>query len=142
MNRRLREIMEYKAGGNQAEFAAFMGWSPQYLHNLLRDGGSVGIRPVINLLERIPNLNARWLLLGEGAMLSSGADAAKDHLLRLLTLEKYMPAMSPEELRQLTDEGRTDFPPEDIARWQATLDARHNNINSIMQRSCKPPIAK
>lgn len=142
MNARLREIMEYKAGGNQAEFAAFMGWSPQYLHNLLKDGGSIGIRPVVNLLEKIPNLNARWLLLGEGAMLSSGVDTAKNHLLRLLTLEKYMPAMSPEELRQLTEEGRTDFPTETIARWQATLDTRHNNINSAIQRSCKPPTVK
>lgn len=40
MNTRLRKIIDYKTGGNQAEFAALMGWKPQYLFRLLKgDGG-------------------------------------------------------------------------------------------------------
>lgn len=142
MNRRLREIIAYKTNGNQAQFAALMEWTPQYLANLLRDGGSIGIRPVVALLQRIPEIDARWLLLGEGAMVSSGVDAAKEHLLRLLSLEKYMPVMSPEELRMLTEDGFTDFSDSDIQRWSELLAAKQHKINSAIQRSCIPPTAR
>ena len=44
-----------------------MGWKPQYLNNIL-SGNSIGLSPIISLLTNYPNLNARWLLLGEGEM--------------------------------------------------------------------------
>lgn len=143
MNSRLRQLIDYATNGNQAEFAALMGWTPQYLFRLIKGESGIGIRPVIALLEKFPALNARWLLLGEGVMLSSGVDAAKEHLLRLLSLEKYMPVMSAEELRQLTIDGRTDFPEDTIAHWQELLCKRENFINSAIQRStiCKHPTA-
>ena len=99
MNSRLLEFIQYKTGGKQAEFADIMGWSPQYLHKLLKEGG-IGIRPIISLLEKFPELDARWLLLGEGAMITTGASEVKQHLLRLLEIERYMPVMTPEELRK------------------------------------------
>ena len=85
MNERLLQFIQYKTGGKQAEFADMMGWSPQYLHKMLKEGG-IGIRPIVALLEKFPELNARWLLLGEGAMISTGADAVKTHLLRIWCL--------------------------------------------------------
>lgn len=51
MNNRLLEFIQYKTGGKQADFAELMGWSPQYLHKLLKEGG-IGIRPIISLLQR------------------------------------------------------------------------------------------
>ena len=45
-----------------------LGWSPQYLHNML-NGDSFGIQPVTALLKKFPELNARWLILGEGVMI-------------------------------------------------------------------------
>lgn len=122
MNERLLQFIQYKTGGRQADFAELMGWSPQYLHKMLKEGG-IGIRPVIALLGKFPELNARWLLLGEGAMLNTGAGALKARLLRLLELEKYMPVMSPEELRGLED-GRTEFGDEAVARWKELLAGR------------------
>lgn len=144
MNTRLRQIIEYTTGGNQAEFAALMGWKPQYLFRLLKGDGGIGIRPVVALLEKFPELNARWLLLGEGAMVSSGVDAAKQHLLRLLSLEKYMPVMSAEQLRQLTVDGRTDFDPEIISYWEELLHRRNEYVNNAIKRSsiCNPPTHK
>ena len=65
MNNRLRQIIEYATGGNQTEFAALMGWSPQYLSRLILGQGGIGIRPIVALLEKFPDINARWLLLGE-----------------------------------------------------------------------------
>ena len=87
MNNRLLEFIQYKTGGRQVDFAEAMGWSPQHLHKMLKDG-IIGIRPIIALLEKYPELNARWLLLGEGAMITTGADGIKQHLLRLLEIEK------------------------------------------------------
>lgn len=135
MNERLLQFIQYKTGGKQAEFAELMGWSPQYLHKLLKEGG-IGIRPIVALLEKFPELNARWLLLGEGAMLNTGADAVKSHLLKLLELEKYMPVMTPDELRLLED-GQTDFDAETIIRWEELLSERSKKINDRFDAAYK-----
>lgn len=144
MNHRLQRIVEFKTGGNQAEFAALMGWKPQYLFRLLKGDSGIGIRPVVALLEKFPELNARWLLLGEGAMVSSGVDEVKEHLLRLLSLEKYMPVMSAEQLRLLTVEGHTDFDAATLAQWEELLRRRDDFVSNAIKRSalCNPPTAK
>lgn len=135
MNERLLQFIQYKTGGKQAEFADMMGWSPQYLHKMLKEGG-IGIRPIVALLEKFPELNARWLLLGEGAMLNTGADAVKSHLLKLLELEKYMPVMTPDELR-LLEEGQTDFDAETIIRWEELLSECRKKINDRFDAAYK-----
>lgn len=135
MNERLLQFIQYKTGGKQAEFAELMGWSPQYLHKLLKEGG-IGIRPIVALLEKFPELNARWLLLGEGAMLNTGADAVKSHLLKLLELEKYMPVMTPDELRLLED-GQTDFDADTVIRWEERLADRSKKINDRFNAAYK-----
>lgn len=135
MNNRLLELIQYKTSGKQAEFAEFMGWSPQYLHKMLKEGG-IGIRPTISLLEKFPELNARWLLLGEGAMITSGADEVKQRLLRLLEIEKYMPVMSPDELREL-QEGKSIFDASTIARWEQLLEERNKKIQDRFDAAYK-----
>ena len=127
MNTRLLEFIQYKTSGNQAEFAKVIGWSPQYLNKLLKEGG-IGIRPIIALLEKFPELDARWLLLGEGAMITTGADEVKRHLFRLLEIEKYMPVMTPEELREI-QEGRSEFDAATVERWSQLLADRDEQIN-------------
>ena len=71
MNNRLLDIIKYETGGRQKDFAAAMGWTPQYLTKLLK-GENFGITPVKTLLEKLPEINARWLLLGQGEMLEMG----------------------------------------------------------------------
>lgn len=144
MNYRLRTLIDIKTGGNQSEFAALMGWSPQYLFRLLKGESGIGIRPVVALLEKFPELNARWLLLGDGAPFSCGVDAAKEHLYRLLSLEKYMPVMSANQLRQLTIEGFTDFPADVVAHWEELLRRRSEFVSNAINRStlCNQPTAK
>ena len=112
-----------------------MGWKPQYLFRMLKGESGIGIRPVVALLEKFPELNARWLLLGEGTMVSSGVDKAKEHLLRLLSLEKYMPVMSAEQIRLLTVEGRTDFDATTIAHWEEQLRRRDGYVSNSIKRS-------
>ena len=136
MNRRLGKLVAYLCGGKKAEFADRMGWSPQYLNRLLSDSGSMGLRPVITLLERIPGLNARWLLLGEGQMMADATAGVRDKLLRILDLERYIPVMTEEEVRMLAD-GKTDFPADTVARWQTDLDIRKEKVDARFREAYK-----
>lgn len=113
-----------------------MGWSPQYLNRLLSDSGSMGLRPVITLLERIPGLNARWLLLGEGQMMADATAGVRDKLLRILDLERYIPVMTEDEVGMLAD-GKTDFPADTVARWQTDLDIRKEKIDARFREAYK-----
>lgn len=133
---RLLDIIQYKTSGKQAEFAEIMGWSPQYLNRLTKGESGIGIRPIISLLEKFPELNARWLLLGDGAMITSGADEMKRRLLRLLEIEKYMPVMTPDELRCVTD-GKYDFDENTVKNWDLLLNKRNKEINDRFSAAYK-----
>lgn len=150
MNTRLFEIIKYKTGGRQTEFAALMGWSPQYLTKLLR-GDGFGIQPVLAVLSNLPEINARWLLLGEGEMLLDSKYTEirmtmYDMMKRILDMEKYMPVMAPEELRKfersILGKDMPDFSPETVDKWDALLKEREKEINerfkSAIEKSKKP----
>ena len=138
MNSRLQEIIKYKTGGRKTAFAELMGWTPQYLAKLL-NGENFGLQPVLSILERLPEINARWFLFGDGNMLEAGKlfDLQREtmaHIQDLLDLDKYIPYMSPEELHQfeeaLTTGRKPVFSPETLSGWQERLDARKNEINA------------
>lgn len=121
MNDRLLQFIKY-AAGKQSVFADLMGWDRQYLSKLVR-GVGLGITPVVSVLEKFPDLNARWLLLGSGEMLSSmSAEArpevssARRFLTQAVSLARFFPVMTPEELAEYTA-GRTEFTPATISRW-------------------------
>ncbi len=121
MKSRLRLIIEIKTGGNQAEFGSLMGWSPQYLCRMLRGDTAIGLRPVITMLAKLPDLNARWLILGQGCPFTTALDAASSHLHRLQALAPFTAAMTPSQLRLYTQEGFTDFPSDDLSQWASLL---------------------
>ena len=68
MNTRLLQIIDYKTAGSRKDFAELCGWSRPYLSKLLR-GESIGLAPVCTILATFPDIDARWLLLGEGEMI-------------------------------------------------------------------------
>ena len=151
MNNRLSEIIKYKTGGRQTRFANFMGWSPQYLSKLVR-GKDFGIAPVIALLQRLPEINARWLLLGDGSMLhdeklSEVHATVQSHILSILELEKFLPVMTPEEVRQFEQmcigKTQSQFTTDQINVWQERLSERKRIINEKFNDAlCKQPKAK
>lgn len=124
MNNRLLEIIKYATNGKQVEFANIMGWKPQYITKCLREG--MGIKPIIALLEKFPELNARWLILGEGTMLDASIEGVKKHLMHLLQIEKYMPVMTADEQQRML--AGEEFNEEDILRWQDLLDKKNEDI--------------
>ena len=138
MNNRLIEIIKYKTGGRQKEFAEMLGWTPQYLAKLLK-GENFGITPVVRIVSTLPEINARWLLVGDGDML----DAPKytdirrvmlDNMLTVLDMEKYMPVMTPDELwvyeQTVTGNRKPDFSPVQVAKWQGLLNERNDKLSA------------
>lgn len=157
MNNRLSDIIKYKTGGKQKAFAELLGWTPPYLAKLLR-GDNFGLQPVLTILEKLPEINARWLLLGDGNMLNddkvSGLRrAAVSRMESMLMLDRFLPVMSPDELHRfeavLSGKEYPDFSDEDVARWEALLDERRQSldarVNDAIAKSltpCKHPKVK
>lgn len=122
MNSRLLLFIKY-ACGRQSVFAERMGWERQYLSKLTR-GIGLGITPVVAILQKFPELDARWLLLGEGEMLRPAVSecrpnltAARDRIARSLELARFLPFMSDAELSDFAS-GKLDFPASASARWR------------------------
>lgn len=129
MKNRLLDLIKYKTGGRQNKFAELLGWTPQYLGKLLR-GENFGLSPVLTLLEKLPEINARWLLLGEGSMLTDDKVMGLrretfSRVQSILMYERFLPVMSPDEIRRfegvLQGKEWPDFSDDDVARWEALL---------------------
>lgn len=65
---RIAELIACKTGGSRTLFAHKVGWSKQRLTNILA-GKGIGLATVEALLRTFPDLNARWMIMGEGYML-------------------------------------------------------------------------
>lgn len=157
MNNRLMDVIRYKTGGRQKPFAEFMGWTPPYLAKLLR-GENFGLQPVLSLLEKLPEINARWLLLGQGSMLNDDKvfglrRETYSRVQSILMFDRFLSVMSPDEMfrfeQVLQGKSYPDFSDEEVARWegllaekQQTLDARVEDAISKSVTPCKPPKVK
>lgn len=157
MNDRLQEIIKYKTGGHQTAFANLLGWTPQYLAKLLR-GDNFGLQPVLSILEALPEINARWFLLGKGDMLEIGKlfDLQREtlsHIQELLDLDKYIPYMTAEEIHYFEEAVKIGqkpvYSPDTLLRWQGQLSERENDLNAKFTAAnnksnaiCKQKIAK
>ena len=137
MNNRLLEIIRYKTGGKKKEFAEVLGWTPQYLAKLLK-GENLGLTPVKSIVEKLPEINARWFLTGEGEMIDSTKYTSirktmLSNMLSVLDVEKYMPVMTPAELHdfeQIIKGGKKpDFSPDMVDKWERLLSEREDEIN-------------
>lgn len=137
MKDRLQKIVDYKTGGKQTAFAKMLGWTPQYLQKLL-SGGNFGLQPVITLLSRFSDINARWLLLGEGTMLCPDAyidirQEVYSHIQGILELERFLPYMNPDELRDFEKAVINGimpvYSPDKIAEWQRLANERETELN-------------
>lgn len=157
MNERLLEIIRYKTGGRQNAFAELMGWSPQYLAKLVK-GDNFGLQPVLAILSAFPEINARWFLFGQGSMLEVGMlfdlqRQAMSHIQSLLDLDKYIPVMTGEEIREFEEalkSGRyPNFSPDTLSDFEKRLTDRNDKVNVIFTQAtaksdslCKPKTPK
>lgn len=146
MNNRLRQIIKYKTNGRQKEFAELVGWKPQYLGKLLH-GDNFGLQPVLAILTALPEINARWFLLGQGSMLYDeyrASDLHKEtiaHIQEVLDLERFVPVMSPEELAEyeqvIRGHQQPDFTPAVKARWIERLADQRQAVDERVREAIK-----
>lgn len=138
MNRRLQDIIKYKTGGRQTAFAALLNWSPQYLSKLLK-GVDFGLQPVVTIIEALPEINARWFLTGQGEMLNDEKQSdlrreAFEHVYQVMELERFIPVMTPEELRlferQVKDGEKANFSSDTLQSWRERLNLREKEMNA------------
>lgn len=138
MNNRLLDVIKYKTGGRQNKFAELVGWTPQYLAKLLR-GDNFGLQPVLTIMEKLPEINARWFLLGEGAMLNDDkvSGLRRETYSRaqsILMFDRFLPVMSPEQIHRFEDvlggKSYPDFSDEEVAEWEVLLAARQRSLDA------------
>lgn len=157
MNNRLLDIIKYKTGGRQKAFAELLGWTPQYLAKLLR-GDNFGLQPVLTILGKLPEINARWFLFGDGEMLSDDKvfglrRETYSRVQSILMFDRFLSVMSPDEIHKfeevLSGKSYPDFSDETVARWEAllaerqqSLDARVDDAIAKSVTPCKHPKVK
>lgn len=139
MKQRIQEIINYKTGGRQNKFAQLMGWSPQYTGRLLKEG-SVGLQPLLTILEKLPEIDARWLLLGQGSMLMDWMQRRTFASIQaLIELEELIPYMSAKELQEYEDAILTNripsFSQEAIRSWQEKKNAKEATISQAIKEA-------
>ena len=139
MKERLKEIIQYKTGGSQKDFAELIGWSRQYLSRLL-NSGSFGLEPVMALLSKLPEINARWLLFGQGEMLEIGKlfNLQRETFAQvsaILELEKLIPFMTPIELHEyeqaVTTGRKPNFSPETLVSLKQRANEHEHELNAV-----------
>ena len=147
MKERLSRIIKYKTGGSQKAFSEFMGWKPAYTNKLLR-GVDFGLTPVVSLLEKLPEINARWLVTGEGDMLSeekksSISDSITEVVKSYLDLDELVPVMTPGELATLEEAikngTKPDFDEDTIHSMRNRATARKIALGEKFKRAKKDP---
>ncbi|WP_131535558.1 hypothetical protein [Pedobacter nototheniae] len=105
INLRIKQVIDIKCGGSQRTFAEVIDATPQYVAKLVKEGGSVGLDPVTKILKLYPDLNARWLILGDGEMIDNTAINEVKYFLHqniqeMLKIEQYLPYMTEQELKE------------------------------------------
>lgn len=116
-----------------------MGWSPQYTGRLLKEG-SVGLQPLLTILEKLPEIDARWLLLGQGSMLMNWMQRRTFASIQaLIELEELIPYMSASELQEYEDAILTNRIPsysqEAIRTWQDKKNAKEATISQAIKEA-------
>jgi len=67
INQRIKELIEYKKL-SQDQFAFELGIKKQQVSNWVKFVEKVPEKHLITVIKKYPDINARWLFLGEGSM--------------------------------------------------------------------------
>lgn len=67
MSERIKAIINFYCNGNRAQFSRAIGCLPQYTNKMM-NGRSIGVNTLTAILNAFPDVDARWLVCGTGAM--------------------------------------------------------------------------
>lgn len=123
MNKRIRQIINAKTGGNVTQFAEICGVSTSTMAHALsniRDCSAMTLAAIVNAY---PDINANWLLTGNGDMtrpfgLAYAEAQFLKNVLKTLEIAALIPKMSGEQVQRFqvdAAQGRTpDFTDEEL----------------------------
>lgn len=137
INERLAQIIEEKmkefGDSKKTDFARRMGTSSQNLLNISTPGRSVGLAPVVRFLEMFPDIDARWLILGDPDRINELKTLITDKIILLLNIEAYISAMSRQEIEDiisnLKDNNIPFIEPYKFRAWDAILSNKKQFID-------------
>lgn len=95
LNERLVRIMD-SMGYKKSEWAELLDISPAIITHIYKGRNKAGVDFVQKILKKVPQVNERWLLLGEGDMIKtaeSGIPMILKEKLRVLETELLMHQM-------------------------------------------------
>ena len=131
--KRIAALSAYKDFKTDTDFGAFLGWTKQYTYRILR-GQVVGLTVINTILDKFPEVNARWLITGEGSMIDNAYMAR--YFTTLHQLNDYIPVMTKEELDRVNH--TASFTASDLAVWQSRLAERNAAIEDRFRKAQKP----
>lgn len=105
---RFRKFIDYKRGNDSyVKIAEKLGMSNQRMSNLF-NGKQFGIKVIEVLMREFPELNIRWLLLGEEEMLLQGYREKEEEKIRadlssrFKEIESLIPHLSLNQLKRIS----------------------------------------
>lgn len=128
IGKRIKLILE-KKGYTRNEFADKLGWTIGYLNKVINS--TVGLTPVVQVMQTFPDIDPRWLILGEGYMFGTIEQGLIRQFALRLESKKYIPVMSTEELEQYLDCINSStfdfFLKEHRDKWEEMLSFKEDN---------------
>ena len=121
-------------------FADDMGVSSAYLCNLLKGKLSCGTKPVMWVIEHHPDIDARWLLTGEGTIYGSEENYIHHVIQRLIELERYICVMNANDIRHLLDGMNSfdiNFPPNVMKRLEKDYKEKYGKRDEKIEDAMK-----
>lgn len=124
---RIQYLIDIKTDGKKKRFAEMLEYSPQRLTNILN--GTIGLTVVERILQTFPDVDARWLILGEGESPTLAAPEIRHELYgrvnKLLELDRYLPFMTPQETehyrKAVASGGEIDFTAQQLYQWKKAM---------------------
>ena len=122
---RIKEFIDYK-GIAVSAFEKSIGMSNASLGKSLKTGGTIGADKLGIILNEYPEINLRWLVMGEGQMLNSDQpeNVADEKPQGGNTIDRLLGIIDSQQNELRTLIGMLREKDEEIARLREELDAR------------------
>src|SRR5690554_1338451 len=78
LSKRIKQLIDYK-GITLNKFSIQVGASNSYFNKVLKENSSIGSDRIERILRVFPEVNAEWLLTGQGEMLKNESEKQEEN---------------------------------------------------------------